>query len=174
MLLKAFEGGEGQWEEPGVGDASCLLQVHLPAKANAIFSLNVVLVVVAAAFRALYTSRSQTTPTPPSKPHPMLSSFAFWSRRRRHNFSPVFTVLGLQLMQKFCYEFRPQKVGNIFVWSLDRVPNEVEQTKHMRRGLKLPQKCAVKLFRKISKEKDEEKEGEKEKRARRLKLLSCG
>lgn len=63
MLLKAFEGGE----QPGAGgDASCLLQVHLPAKANAIFSLNVVLVVVAvaAAFRALYMSRSQTTPSP--------------------------------------------------------------------------------------------------------------
>lgn len=62
--------GRWQWEEPGEGDASCLLQVHLPAKANAIFSLNVVLVVVAAAFRALYTSRSQTTPTPLHSPSP--------------------------------------------------------------------------------------------------------
>lgn len=42
----------------------------------------------------------------------------------------------------------------------------------MRRGLKLPQKCAVKLFRKISKEKDEEEEGEKEEKRRQPDGLS--
>lgn len=51
----------------GEGGGSCLLQVHLPAKANAIFSLNVGLVVVAA-FRALYTPRSRLT-SPPALPH---------------------------------------------------------------------------------------------------------
>lgn len=35
---------------------------------------------------------------------------------------------------------------------------KLSKQKHMRRGLKLPQKCAVKLFRKISKEKEGEKE----------------
>lgn len=47
---------------------------------------------------------------------------------------------------------------------------KLSKQKHMRRGLKLPQKCAVKLFRKISKEK--EGEGEKEEKRKQPDGLS--